>query len=92
MKATANFIACPHESQGTSYDVMFVNADAPSTEIWEAAFSRLEAVRRLNDELSVAVDDKSTQTPLALVNSILLSDAMAMINLIGNRLDQESKE
>ena len=89
MKATANFRACPHESQGTSYDILYV--DAPSTEIWEAAFSRLEAVRRLNDELAAAVDDKSTQTPLAVVNSILLSDAMAMVSLIGDRLNQNDK-
>ena len=91
MKTTANFRACPHESQGTSYDILFVNVDAPSTEIWEAAFSRLEAVRRLNDELAAAVDDKSTQTPLAVVNSILLSDAMAMVSLIGDRLNQNDK-
>lgn len=41
MKATANFRACPHESQGTSYDILFVNVDAPSTEIWEAALAAL---------------------------------------------------
>lgn len=91
MKATANFRACPHGSQGTSCDILFVNVDAPSIELWEAAFSRLEAVRRLNEELAVAVDDKSPQTPLALVNSILLSDAMAMVNLIGDRLNQDDK-
>ncbi|WP_420064110.1 hypothetical protein [Pectobacterium colocasium] len=86
MKITDNFRAFPHESQGTSYDIMFVNVDVPSNELWEAATSRLEAVRRLNDEIAMINSKNASQSPLALVNSILLSDAMAMINLIGDRL------
>ncbi|MBK4714596.1 MULTISPECIES: hypothetical protein [Tenebrionibacter/Tenebrionicola group] len=86
MKATANFRACPHESQGTSCDILFINVDAPSNEIWEAASSRLDAVRRLNDELAAASGEKASQTSLALVNSILLSDVTAMVDLLGDRL------
>lgn len=87
-----NFKPLNHVSQGTSHDLLFVDTSAPAEEIWESVFSRISAVSRLNDELAITANDKLDHTPLALVNSILLSDAMSIFGaLYPHARDSEAK-
>ncbi|EEW4293825.1 hypothetical protein NZL45_001956 [Escherichia coli] len=75
-------------SQGTSSDVLYIDANAPALEIWEAACSRIDAVRRLNNEMASAINDKMNHEPLAVVNSILLSDASFLFFQLAQHLDK----
>lgn len=75
-------------SQGTSTNVLYIDAGAPALEIWEAACSRIEAVRRLNDEMATAINDRMNHEPLAMVNSILLSDASVLFFQLARHLDK----
>lgn len=71
-----------HESQGASDDILFIKADAEPMAIWESAYSRFDAVRQLSAELAITANDRLDHTPLAIVSSILLSDAMSLFNAL----------
>lgn len=93
MKQPMDFKALSQNgSQGTTSDVLFVCVDSPATELWEAAYSRFDAVRQLNNELAVMTNEKLNNSALAVVNNILLSDAMGMFNLLGERLSKYEEE
>ncbi|AOR60110.1 hypothetical protein WCT56_10680 [Pectobacterium parmentieri] len=74
-------------SQGTSVNVLYFDAQVGEDDLYECATSRLNALLNLNSELARLNTDTSAgmdQSALSEVNSILLSDAITMLNHLHN--------
>ncbi|QHQ16987.1 hypothetical protein GMW39_14750 [Pectobacterium parmentieri] len=74
-------------SQGTSVNVLYFDAQVGEDDLYECATSRLNALLNLNSELARLNTETSAgmdQSALSEVNSILLSDAMTMLNHLHN--------
>lgn len=74
-------------SQGTSVNVLYFDAQVGEDGLYECATSRLNALLNLNSELAGLNTETSAgmdQSALSEVNSILLSDAMTMLNHLHN--------
>ncbi|GAB1439704.1 hypothetical protein MASR2M36_24810 [Providencia sp.] len=88
----ANFEAFKTESQGVAADVLFINTNSSASEIYEAVDARVEAVRKINEELTHLANDKFLGNSLAEINAIMLADVSSLLCVLYGKIANFERE
>lgn len=78
----SKFKALDRNSQICSGNVIFFDENASPSDLFECAYSRLEAVTKLHNELSLIYKDEIKNNPFSEVSSLLLSDALSIFQVV----------
>lgn len=79
----SKFKALDHDSQMCSGNVLFLDENASTTDLFDCANNRLNAVAKLHSELSLVYNDKINNDAISEATSFLLSDAISIFRIVG---------
>lgn len=79
----AKFKALSDASQGCTTNVLYIDENVGASDLWEAAYSRIEAVASMASELANLNPHHNgqplEQSPFAAVSNLLLADAKSIL-------------